>query len=134
MAKSRGRRDLFTPKPLSIARPVGLPALSSRPVNLSLFEDRRVFHPLGPARPVFSLPKSAAVVRVPGPPRTRTNLNGAKARTPKLYQLQFSVPTKVALCVRRKRRKEILHAKGVAGSKKRMRSPRRNYWSSISCK
>lgn len=131
--KSRGGRDLFTPSS-SIARPIGLPRLSSRPVNLTLFEDRRSFHPAGPSRPAFSLPRSAAVVRVPSPPRTRTSVDGAKARTPKLYQLQFAVPAKVALCVRRKRRKEVLHAKGIAGSKKRMRSPRRNYWSSISCK
>lgn len=131
-SKSRGGRDLFTPSP-SIARPVGLPRLSSRPVNLTLFEDRRTFHPAGPYRPAFSVPRISARVVVPRI-SARPGLVGAKARTPKLYQLSFQVPAKVALCVRRKRRKEVLHAKGVAGSKKRMRAPRRNYWSSISCK
>lgn len=125
-------RDLFIPSP--IARAPALPRFPVSPVNLALFEDRRSFHPLGPYRPAFSLPRSAAVVRVPQAPRTRKSVDGAKARTHSPQTLVFSAPDRVLICVRRKRRKQVLHAKGVAGSKKRMHKPKRNYWSSISCK
>lgn len=112
---------------------VRLPRLAVSPVNLALFEDRRSFHPAGPYRPAFSLPRSAARV-VGSTGITRSALNGAKARTLSPHTLTFQAPDRVVLCVRRKRRKEVLFAKGVGGSKKRQRKPRRNYWSSISCK
>lgn len=43
----------------------------------------------------------------------------------------FAVPSKVAVCVRRHRRREVLMAKGIGGS--RVRRPRRNEWSDVSC-
>lgn len=131
MAKSKSSRHAGRDHS-PIARPSGLPRVFSvRPVNLALFEDRRFFHPLGPARPAFAFPKSAARVVVPRT-RSRSAVDGAKARTLP-HQLTFAAPDRVLICVRRKRRKEVLFAKRKAG-KRGQRKPRRNYWSAISCK
>lgn len=102
-----------------------------RPVRvrtaLQLIEDRRVFHPEGAFRPPLSISiprKSRLVVR---------KAHFAKSRISTMPStLGFRVPKRVALCVRRKERREVIHAKRLtrrgAGSKKR-----RNYWSAISC-
>lgn len=48
--------------------------------------------------------------------------------------VSFAVPKKVALCVRRKVRKEVMFAKGHGGMKVSRQKPRKNnYWSRISC-
>jgi len=44
----------------------------------------------------------------------------------------FQAPERVLVCVRRKRRREVMFAKGGAG-RRRMRRPRRNYWSDVRC-
>jgi hypothetical protein len=43
----------------------------------------------------------------------------------------FKVPANVGVCVRRKRRKEVLHAKGVAGS--RVRRGKSNRFTKVRC-
>lgn len=92
-----------------------------------LVEDRRHFHPEGAFAPPlsFGFPKSRLVVR---------NANNVRKVTPfKVPVLKaFSVPKRVAVCVRRKERREVIHAKrltakGAGGSK------RRNFWSDVSC-
>lgn len=45
----------------------------------------------------------------------------------------FQDPQRVPVCVRRKQRKAVLHAKGVAG-RKGLRPPRRNLTSNYSCR
>lgn len=98
-----------------------LPSLS-RP--LTVYEDRRRFHPAGKMRPVIALPRAAArltVVDYPGRP-------GRQTKAP----VRFNAPKRVPLCVRREQRKEVLHATGKAGG--RVRPPRRNQFSDISCK
>lgn len=45
----------------------------------------------------------------------------------------FAVPKQVLVCVRRKQRKEVMHALGHAGSRKRQAKPRRNETSYIRC-
>lgn len=122
------------PMPRRTSRPAGrdpspiarqsLPRWTSIPVNLQLFEDRRTFHPQGFTRPVFTTQRPAGRIVQKWHPRSR--LKG-------VAQLSFAIPEKVTLCVRRKRRKEVLFAKKKAG-KTGQRKPRRNYWSSISCK
>lgn len=89
-------------------------------------EDRRTSHPDGPAR---------------APRSTRsTHVNYAIASHPSRSSNPWDVPTGVAfedpsrvlICVRRKQRKEVLHALGKAG-KVGQRRPRRNHYSEIHC-
>lgn len=47
-------------------------------------------------------------------------------------RLSFNVPKRLEMCLRRKIRKEVLHAKNKAG-KKGQKRPIRNFWSKISC-
>lgn len=78
----------------------------------------------------------------PQPRATRPiiTISGGRASTQthvkrNLYAYQsFKIPQQVAVCVRRKRRKEVLFASGKAGRKNHTKHVRRNPSSSISCK
>lgn len=50
-----------------------------------------------------------------------------------LNSVRFAEPKRVAICVRRKQRKEVLHAKRIAGGKGGFRKRRNNFWSKVSC-
>lgn len=50
-----------------------------------------------------------------------------------LYQTQFSEPKQVAVCVRRKQRREVIFAKNKAGKGARARYRKRNLWSGTKC-
>lgn len=96
------------------------PPVLRPPVELLEVEDRRTFHPLGGFRPARSLgPRSDARVQV-------------RRFRPFRYSdvFQFAVPDRVAVCVRRRERREVLHAKRSLGRG----AGRRNYWSGISCR
>lgn len=140
MAKSKNRSRRV--KQFSFAKrslPTSLsPTRSlSRPFreNLEIFEDRRTFHPEGLSRPA----------RLFSQPRHRLTLVDKKPflnpdRFAKLRQFSgtkalvaFEQPSKVLICVRRQIRKEVLHALNKSG-KSGQRSPRRNYFSEISCR
>lgn len=104
-----------------------MPRLLS-PLSYAPVEDRRVFHPAGPVnRPVFSSPRSAARVVA----RQRPSSPYFPSQTKAI--LTFDVPNRVSICVKRKVRKQVLHAVNKAG-KRGQRKPRRNFWSSISCR
>lgn len=107
--------------------PLGPPSRNPfNPVNIRLVEDRRTFHPRGPVRP-------AAMVTTPNHRlRSRTSRN---MRNPYAvaHSLAFQAPEQVLVCVRRQRRKEVLHALGKAGGTGQKR-PRRSFFSTISCK
>lgn len=97
-------------------RPVFTTQLS---LPLTEVEDRRVFHPSGPVRPAL-------------------NRNGRQHQlkaSGTLYHPRagFQDEHRVLVCVRRKQREEVLHAKRKTG-KKGQRKPRFNYYSSITCK
>lgn len=47
-------------------------------------------------------------------------------------QIAFKTPRNVPICVKRKQRKEIMHAKGVAGGK--VKKPRQTYYSQVRCR
>lgn len=52
------------------------------------------------------------------------------------HKLGFALPWQVVICVRRKRRKEVIHALGIAGAagvRRRRRTQRRNAYSEIRC-
>lgn len=94
---------------------------------LAEVEDRRTFHPDGMFRPVRSVGRARAQVRV-APSRARVPT--LPFRFPDLHF--FNPARHVAICVRRKIRKEVLFA--TKGRGKGARTPkRRNYWSKVRC-
>lgn len=101
-------------------------SVTASPISPLQVDDRRFFDPAGPLRPAYSvyradrriIAKSSAV----GSPRNDT----LSAR------VGFAVPKRVAVCVRRQQRKEVIHAlgkQGAGGSTRR----RRNSWSNVDC-
>lgn len=149
MARGRRRRpDRDDPQSLAdrLDRPLGLDAVYSPfqspyddflEPDLSLSEDRRLYHPDGFVRPAASVRtgrpaafRESSWKGVGVRPRTL----GGKARQVKKvrHAQRFNVPDDVAVCVRRRMRREVLHAlrktRGGAGSRKR-----RNFWSGVYC-
>lgn len=118
----QGRRDL--PRVASEFNELLAPSVSTRSVSaLSEIEDRRLFSP-----PVFAPARTLSGV-------ARLFLAPARSK-PKVASghvgLSFSAPRATLVCIRRQRRKEVLHAKGVAGSK--VARPKRGHFSSVSCR
>lgn len=89
-------------------------------------EDRRAFHPDGKTkRPIDAVPRSAARLKV-APASVRQNPLKLPGR------VAFTAPNGVAVCVRRKNRREVLFA--LNRTKKGAGSPkRRNSWSDVKC-
>lgn len=115
--------------PSPIARPsLHRSSTDYSPVNLALYQDHRSFHPEGPFRAPLSL------LGRPRPRIIAPQLPMRSGKRPRLYQLAFQAPDDVIVCVRRKRRKEVLFAKNKAGKSGQQRKRRRTYFSSISCK
>lgn len=51
-----------------------------------------------------------------------------------IFSMRFADPTKIVLCARRKRRKQVLFAKNKVGKAgMRFRKPRYTFWSRIGC-
>lgn len=103
--------------------PLGLPVLAE-------IEDRRTFHPRGAARNArsFRVSHHSLVPRSPSPYQRPT-------RSQLVAQgIAFRAPRDVLVCVRRKRRKEVIHAIGKAGSGVKRAQPRRSYYSDVVCK
>lgn len=137
MAKRR-RREVSTPTPSLTVRlsPSARPLVAPSPSRTILqdIEDRRTFHPLGNARPArFSTggPSHLTTKDRPAHDRfagIRKFNSGTKAA------VVFAAPDNVAICVRRKSRREVLFAKRRAGKGgARRRAPRRNWFSAIKC-
>lgn len=128
-SSARSGRDVLT---RSLTPTPALPRLIRvSPVDHSLWSDRRLYHPLGPVAPAQAVRRSAAAVVV----RSQQDRPRARVR-PATYSphgLVFTEPRLVDICVRRAKRKEVLFAKRKAG-KSGQRKPKRNYWSSISCR
>ena len=63
---------------------------------------------------------------------TKRNASRLVARGP--YKVAFAIPSRVAVCARRKIRREVLHAYRIAGSSgSGHRKRRRNFWSDVRC-
>lgn len=95
---------------------------------LGLIEDRRRYTPgQSPLR------RGVNLVTVGARPRLTLKQN-PKYNQPSQTKaiVAFADPHKIPLCIRRKERREVLHAKGVAGGKVR-RPGRRNQWSDVKC-
>lgn len=127
--KRLGRVALVNAKP-RLPRPPVLP-------SLSLLEDRRFFHPERAFQPALSFVRSASRIVLGGEnvnkrkKSSRSNRHYGNRQTKAI--LVFNEPSKVAVCIRRHHRREVLFALNKAG-KSGQRPPRRNWWSSISCR
>lgn len=104
-------------------------SIASRPAafnNILQLEDRRLYEPVDDyPRALFH--RSARLVVGDNVNRKRAS----RALVPS--RVKFNVPQEVALCVRRKQRREVLFAKRRTGKGSRARRRRRTYWSNISC-
>lgn len=120
----RLERDLFTP----ITRPRLLPSIlppRTLRVDLRPVEDRRLFHPLGRVRPALSVSGQAHSLALPRGSSRGVFLSSAVA---------FKSHKRVSICVRRKRRKEVIFALGRNGRGGSFRKPRRNFYSDVECR
>nr|QJB20546.1 MAG: hypothetical protein [Microvirus sp.] len=110
-----------------VYRPLIRPLVSYLPLA---GEDRRTFHPDGPFRAPFSSPRVAAKLVVKNASgRTRSAVRGFGQNPP--IGVGFYRPDRVAICVRRKTRRQVIFASGVGGSK--VRRGKRNFASGFRC-
>lgn len=137
----RRRREVNTTIPsltVSRHRPLSSPSVSLvSPLAQSYLqeaEDRRAYHPLGPSRPArFSTGGNSTITLRDKPSHDRfASVRRFASGTRAI--LAFGAPDRVALCVRRKSRREVMFAKRYAGLRGPKRhKPRRRWHSSISC-
>lgn len=134
-SNSRGRRvilnnanNLLLPAPMPLNR-VSMQGLKTLP-SLSVYEDRRSYHPIGLNAPARSFSRSRHRLKVShAAPRSKA----LSSPTTFTSHIAFQSPSRVLVCVRRQRRKEVIHALGKSG-RSGQRRPRRSEYSSISCK
>lgn len=139
MSRRRRRRDVSTPTPsLTVHRlpRVTLPVLS--PLSLTpptdLLGDRRQYHPLGPLRGAVSFSGGQHALRATDRKNVDRFAGLRKFPSQTKASIGFDAPVSVLVCVRRKRRKEVLFAKRKTGrGGARQRRPRRNWFSKIHC-
>lgn len=105
---------------------------------LSQFEDRRKWHPEGAYAPAKSFNRSKhTLIEIGTSKRTSGSRNRSSryniSPTSFVSKIGFQYPKKVLICVRRKMRKQVLHALKKTG-KKGQRRPKFNWYSKIRCK
>lgn len=91
---------------------------------LTEVEDRRRFHPMREMRNPRTIVGTSSQIR---PVSERAHASSA------MTDVGFIDPARVLVCARRRMRREVLHARGIAGGTG-FRSPRFNFWSNVSCK
>lgn len=113
-----------------------LPSYTLPPRSISLLrltEDRRNWNPEGVTSPARSFSAPRHRLTLPKKPIK----NAYKKFSPPIFShpstIAFKNPDSVLVCVRRRIRKEVLHAKRQTG-KTGQRSPRMSDYSSISCR
>lgn len=134
--KNRRRRDsahISRQRPASVTPHKRSPWVS----NLQDYEDRRLYHPESAVRPAASFNRDRH--RLVTIEKRYKKVPDATARLRMLSQTQaplaFEKPEKVLICVRRKIRKEVLHAlKKTGGRGGVTRKPIWNRFSEISCR
>lgn len=128
----RAQREVVTPiKPIN---PFASLELLRPPINtmivrqaLSDTRDDRSYHPQGRRKPPVTLNLNRARLKVGRKSLTRSLTDALP------YGLSFANPGKVVTCVKRRVRKEVLHALKKTGGGRRRKPPRRNFWSEVSC-
>lgn len=130
--KSKGGRDNSSP----IANgTLSRPTVTPSSVHLIEVQDRRTYHPEAAARPPLSTSGTRTRLKAVSPlpkPKTQKAYRAPVLRTVP-HQIGFRAPESVLVCVRRKIRKEVLHALRKTGFGKRHRRPRRTRHSNIRC-
>lgn len=142
---SRRRRSNPSPRVVStntnrrLRKVVRIRRLSSRPTLgrlgfsrsvLRTLEDRREFHPERARRPArgFFIPRHRLVI-LSDP--VGDSMRDMSQSVP--FSIGFERPKQVAVCIRRKQRREVIHALGKAGAGVRRRRPRRSEYSDVRC-
>lgn len=125
----KGKRDDFSiangadyvfESPIHVA-PLSLPDTSAIWSDLNEVEDRRQWRPDSPRG-----------FRAASSTRERVAPTKTSVRLTSPVVTSFKAPRHVAICVRRKIRKAVLHALDKVG-KGSSRPRRRNYWSNVKC-
>lgn len=125
-ASFSGRRGILN----SLTANPRLPArLSVRSTNQLLLDNARLFG--HDNRAYNPLPKNLRPARLVSGRNTFQVVSKTKPLA--RLQYQFALPKQTVVCVRRKTRKEVLHARKKTGRGVRRRNPRRNQWSNIHC-
>lgn len=93
---------------------------------LSEIEDRRLYHPEGVSRPFRALNRAVARLKA-------VDVKVHKKEKEKIIPrfIGFIDPARVLVCIRRKVRREVMHAMGAAGGS--VRPPHRTESSEIRC-
>lgn len=102
------------------------------PTNLRILEDRREWNPLLEEAPAAVFFEREARRVVPTRPRVSRPSQARSIEELLPHGLQFNVPEEVLVCVRRKRRREVLFATRRYGRNGAKRY-RRNRFSEVSC-
>jgi len=124
--RRRDREDIIDISNTPVLRSIIHELTKSSHTFLRSLEDRREFHP-GLTRPARAFRRRAAQVDVPRKPIHRAKHLAASPIT----NLKFVDPSRVAVCIRRKQRREVILASGRGG---RTRKPRYSEYSDIKCK
>lgn len=120
------RREAYRFKPRNNVSDVDLGGLYGE------LEDRRFWHPDGQEAPAASLvqPRHRLVYR---------GFSSSSGRSPSAssffwpsFSVGFKQPSRVLICIRRRARREVMHALGFAG-KVGQRPPHRGPYSSVRC-
>lgn len=101
-----------------------------RTFDLTDAYDGREFHPDEPVGQIKTLTGAPARIDVPRPVRVRER-EKSRSKPYKFFStavLAFQTPSKVVVCVRRRRRREVMFASGRAG---RFFTPKRRTWTSL---
>lgn len=111
----------------------------SEPDPVLLPVDRRLYNPVPafvrPAQRFSGRPARVVAPSVLNRPVARPAGSGTRSKPLRISpaRLLFAQPQNVAVCVQRGVRKEVLHARGVAG-KRGLAKPKRGPYSSIRCR
>lgn len=117
--------------------------------TLSLYEDRRLWHPLGKnafpksitesypsitsySPPVVIPPPDWRRVTVPRPIPWKKMADESMHLAPATTTLNWENPWKMIICLKRKMRRELMHAMGMAG-KKNFKKPKYTQFSYVRC-
>lgn len=120
------REFIQKPKPY---RPITHPPHLTTFKPLTLLEDNRAWQPTPkPHRTAKAVPRNAAALTVP-----RQIVRGGKTRSTIPSTVAFQKPSGVAVCVRRKVRREIMFALRQTRRGAAARRRRRNTWSDVKC-
>lgn len=115
--------------PTRLINPIAMPRMLTPSTTLKIIGvDNRDYHPSPkPLRP------PAAIRRVHARLLPKNLDRFGKAIRADPFSIRFGVPRNVAICIRRRIRKEVLHALGKTGGGSSHKRKRRTQWSAVGC-